>query len=247
MMPAGSRGAFAPSIALTLLMLVVCAAFVRLGWWQWHRWRASDAAWTSFARGADAVEPLGSRTLEEVARFQRVSVGGRFDSAHQFLLDNRSYRGQPGYEVLTPLKRADGRVLLVDRGWVPFTGSRARLPDVSLADTPQVTVSGRAADLPAPGLALGRAPPAAEGPWPRVTSFPDADELARALGSPLAPRILLLDPGAPFGFVREWQPPGMSPLRHLSYAIQWWCLAALAIVLWSVLTVRRARQRALRP
>jgi surfeit locus 1 family protein len=247
MMPARSRGASAPSIALTLLTLIVCAAFVRLGVWQWHRWQESDAAWSSFARGADAVQPLGERTLDEVARFQRVSVSGRLDGAHQFLLDNRSSGGQPGYEVLTPLRRDDGRILLVDRGWVPFTGSRARLPDVSLADTAQLTVSGRAAELPSPGLALGRAAPAAEGPWPRVTSFPQPQELARALGVPLGARILLLDPGTPFGFVRDWQPPGMSPLRHLSYAIQWWCLAALAIVLWTVLTVRRARQQAPRP
>jgi surfeit locus 1 family protein len=236
-----ARGAFSPSLALTLLMLALCAAFVRLGGWQWHRWRESDAAWTRFARGADTVEPLGARALEQVARFQRVSVSGRLDGLHQFLLDNRSYQGRPGYEVLTPLEREDGRALLVDRGWVPFTGSRARLPEVSLAGRPQVTLSGRAADLPSPGLALGRAPPAATGPWPRVTSFPDAQQLAAALGVPLGARILLLDPTAPFGFVRAWQPPGMTPLRHLSYAIQWWCLAALALVLWSVVGVRRGR------
>jgi cytochrome oxidase assembly protein ShyY1 len=41
--------------------------------------------------------------------------------------------------------------------------------------------------------------------------------------------------------VRDWQPPGMSPLRHLSYAIQWWCFAALALVIFAVLSVRRAR------
>ena len=50
-----------------------------------------------------------------------------------------------------------------------------------------------------------------------------------------------LDPGAPDGYLREWQPPGLAPLRHLSYAIQWWCFAALAVVVWAVFGVRRAR------
>jgi len=229
---------------MTLLTLGACALFVRLGFWQWHRWQTSDAAWTRFARGADAVRPLGARALGEVALFQRVSVVGTLDGRRQFLLDNRSYRGNPGYEVLTPLTRADGRVLLVDRGWVAFTGSRARLPEVSLADATPVTLSGRVAELPSPGLAIGRAPPAPRDPWPKVTSFPDMPELAAALGEPLDERILLLDPAAPSGLTRDWQPPGMSPLRHLSYAIQWWCFAALAVVLWALLLWRSRRAAA---
>ena len=229
---------------MTLLMLAACALFVRLGVWQWHRWQTSDAAWTRFARGTDAVQPLGTRALGEVTLFQRVSVEGTLDGRHQFLLDNRSYRGSPGYEVLTPLKRADGRVLLVDRGWVAFTGSRSRLPDVSLGEATPVSLSGRVADLPSPGLAIGRAPPAPRDPWPKVTNFPDIPQLAAALGEPLDERILLLDPGAPMGLTRDWQPPGMSPLRHLSYAIQWWCFAALAVVLWAVLRWRSTRAAA---
>jgi surfeit locus 1 family protein len=227
--------------AMTLLTLALCVLFVRLGLWQWHRWQAADAAWTRFTRGADVLEPLGTRGLSEVARFQRVSLTGTLDGAHQFLLDNRSYRGSPGYEVLTPLRRADGRMLLVDRGWVAFTGSRSHLPDVRLAEPAAVVLTGRIADLPSAGLASGRAAPAARDPWPRVTSFPTLAELSASLGAPLEPRILWLDPGAPFGFVRDWQPPGLPPLRHLSYAVQWWCFAALALALWALFAVRRAR------
>ena len=232
---------FAPAAGLTLLSLVLCALFVRLGFWQWHRWVLSDAAWTRFARGADATQPLGVRALEDVTLYQRVSVTGRLDGQHQFLLDNRSYQGRPGYEVLTPLTLPAGAVLLIDRGWVPFSGARARLPDVKLTDETSVTLSGRVADLPSAGLASGRAAPKPADPWPKVTSFPRAEELAGALGVRLGARILLLDPSAPHGYLRDWQPPGMAPLRHLSYAIQWWCLAALIVIVWGVLAVRRAR------
>ncbi len=232
---------FAPSPGMTLLTLLACALFVRLGLWQWQRWVLSDADWTRFAHGADAVQPLGARTLADVALYQRVSVTGQLDGQHQFLLDNRSYRGRPGYEVLTPLTRSGGGVLLVDRGWVPFTGARAVLPDVGLGAEASVTLSGRVAALPSAGLASGRAPPDPRDPWPKVTSFPRAGELAGVLGVPLPERILLLDPGAPEGYVRDWQPPGLAPLRHLSYAIQWWCFAALAVVVWAVMSVRRAR------
>jgi surfeit locus 1 family protein len=248
-MPADAASAerrFAPSPLATLVALILAALCVRLGFWQWHRGLERQEAWTRFARGAERVldleprEGTRERTIDVAALglYQRVRLRGRLDGAHQFLLDNRTYRGSAGYEVLTPLAREGAPALLVDRGWVPFTGSRARLPQVSLTAQAPVTLTGRIAELPAPGLASGRAAPDPGAPWPKLTSYPSLAELSAALGEPLAPRILLLDPGEPFGFVRDWQPPGLPPLRHFSYAIQWWIFAALALGGWVLLSVR---------
>jgi len=235
------RRSFAPTPGFTVLALLSCALFIRLGVWQWHRGLERQAEWSRFARGTDVLTPLGDRALTDLPLYQRLSVTGTFDGAHQFLLDNRSYRGRAGYEVLTPLQRASGRALLVDRGWVPFTGSRRTLPSVTVAASTALTLSGRAANLPSAGLASGTAAPGSSDPWPKVTSFPTAEELAHALGEPVESRILLLDAQAPQGYVRDWQPPGMAPLRHFSYAIQWWCFAALALVVWGVMSSRRGR------
>jgi hypothetical protein len=43
-------------------------------------------------------------------------------------------------------------------------------------------------------------------------------------------RIVLLDPGAADGYVRDWQPPGVPPARHWAYAIQWWLFAVTLVV-----------------
>jgi len=235
-----SRGAFAPTPGFTLLALLLAALFIRLGVWQWHKGVEREAQWTRFAQGGEAVLALGTRPVEDVPLFQRVSVSGTLDGAHQFLLDNRSWRGHAGYEVLTPLLRGAAPALLVDRGWVAFSGTRARPPDVSLSGIhAPLELTGRLALLPSPGLASGRAAPSSADPWPKVTSYPDMAQLAAALGVPLSPRILLLDPAAPFGYVREWQPPGLAPLRNFSYAVQWWSFAALSLVLWALLSRRR--------
>jgi surfeit locus 1 family protein len=109
---------------------------------------------------------------------------------------------------------------------------------VALTAPASVTLSGRLALLPSPGLALGRAPPA--GAWPKVTSFPDMAQLSAALGAQLPPRILLLDADAPFGYTRDWPMPGLAPLRHFSYAIQWWSFALLALIVWGVTSRRPA-------
>jgi len=238
----GLRRSTLTRLGFALLALAACLACVRAGFWQWHKGADREGQWQRFAQGAAQVIPLGSAALASVPLYQRVSLTGTLDGAHQFLLDNRSYQERAGYEVLTPLARPGGGVVLVDRGWVPFTGSRAHLPEVSLAAGPAVTLTGRVDTLPSAGLSLGHAAPA--GAWPKVTAFPSMDELAAALGSALEPRLLLLDPQAPDGYVRDWRPPGMSPLRHYSYAIQWWSFAALAVLAWGVMTVRHSRGRA---
>ena len=231
----GAGRVFAPNWRFTLVALLLAAAFARLGVWQWQRGEQRQASAARFARGADAVLELGTRAPEELPLYQRVAVAGALDGTRQFLLDNRIFEGRAGYEVLTPLARAGAAVILIDRGWVPFSGSRAHLPDVSVPAGP-VRLTGRLATLPAPGLASGRAPP--QGPWPEVTSYPDMAQLGNALGVPVASRIVLLDPREPFGYVRVWQPPGLSPLRHFSYAVQWWSFALLTLVIWVVVSRR---------
>jgi len=242
---------FAPRWAMTALAAALCVLFVRLGDWQWDKGILRRAEWAAFARGADAPVALGARDTAAVPRFERVRVQGRFDPAHQFLLDNLVHDGAAGYEVLTPFALNDGRMLLVDRGWVPFSGYRSRLPDVRFAASAPLVLTGRIDALPAPGLSLGRTAPAPGASWPKVTSYPDMHELAHALGVPLEPRILLLDPHDPYGYVRDWQPPGISPDRNISYAVQWWGFAVTLIVIWAVTSApktsaakaRRPRER----
>lgn len=233
----------APVWLLALLAAALVVAFIQLGRWQWHRGAASAASREAFARGADAVEVLGSSRLGDVARFARVSTSGHYRADRQFLLDNRTHNGAPGYEVLTPLELTDGRIVLVDRGWVAFTGSRARLPDIDFAAPALVTVVGRVSNLPSAGLALGRAAPALTGSWPRLTSYPRMSELDTAFGHAFEERILLLDPAQSYGYLREWTPPGLPPERHWAYAIQWWLFAATLVVIWTTMTLRRARRK----
>ena len=236
----GSR-TFAPSWGMTLLTLALMLAFGALGRWQWQKGNLRELQSEAFARGTERAEPLGTRTLADVQRFHRISVTGRFDPAHQFLLDNRTRDGRAGYEVLTPLVRGDRPMILVNRGWVPFSGFREKLPDVSLPGEASVEVVGRVDELPSEGLQSGRAPPAASAPWPKVTSYPHAAELIALLGRPAEGRILLLDAGQPNGYLRDWQPPGLPAIRHWSYGVQWFAFALLAMVLWVILGMRQDR------
>lgn len=221
-----------------LITAAVIPLFVGLGFWQWHRGEYRSAQWADFARADLPAVETSAATLSRLPRFTRVRVSGEFDATRQFLLDNISHDGVPGYQVLSVLRLADGSRLLVNRGWLPFSGYRERLPDITLAAGAQ-TLTGRLSTLPTPGIAAGREPPPLEGGWPRLTSFPLQQELQRALGEPLLAPVLLLDAGAGPGYLRDWRPPGISPERNYSYAVQWWSFAVLALAMFIGFNLKR--------
>jgi len=230
---------FAPRWQWTLAIVLVVPLFVSLGRWQWHRGEHRSVQWAEFSRTDVPAVEASAASLGQLERFTRVRVRGEFDTQKQFLLDNISHEGAPGYEVLSVLKLADGSQLLVNRGWLPFTGYRDRLPEISFDASGVQVLTGRLSTLPVAGMASGRQPPALEGPWPRITSFPAHEELQRAWGAELLQPVLLLDAGGAPGYLRDWRPPGISPDRNYSYAVQWWAFALLAVAMYIGLNLKR--------
>jgi surfeit locus 1 family protein len=222
---------FAPGPLMTLATVALLALFLSLGRWQWQRGVDRQAQWDAFARGGGPAVSATGPGLAKLGRFTRVALRGAYDGEKQFLLDNRSFEGRPGYEVLTILRLGDGDAIPVDRGWIPFDGYRARLPLIPVGSE-QRQVLGRIDHLPSGGLESGRAAPATSGSWPRLTSFPGTADLQAAYGARLLNGMVLLDAGEPDGYLRKWQPPGLEPERHKSYAIQWWGFAVLLLVLY---------------
>jgi surfeit locus 1 family protein len=209
--------------------------------WQWQRAEEKSVLFAAFAGGSvgAVLDRLPADDEFRAVRYRRVRLSGSYDADQQILLDNRPEAGRPGYEVLTPLRLADGSAVLVNRGWVPADGDRRRLPDVGVARG-DVTISGRVDGLPQPGVRLTAAVAPASDPWPRRMFFPDAEAAGKALGYPVRGYQLLLDPGIPDGFRRDWRPAEFGPDRHLGYAVQWAGLGLTAVVFWIVLSIRRS-------
>lgn len=233
---------FAPTLFATVLTLAGILLFGRLGLWQIDRAREKATLQEQYEVGQSSVVELNRASSAALPRFQRVRARGQFDSAHQILLDNMpSAMGQPGYRVVTPLELEDGSWLLVDRGWRPMGPTRAQIPDVSVPQETRV-ISGQLDTLPRPGLRMGEQQVPQEGPWPRVMSYPDAAAAERVLGRKVLPGLVLLDSDQPDGYERAWQVRyDLGPERHIGYAVQWFAFAVIAVVIYVVLGIRRAR------
>lgn len=225
-----------------LLAVAGVSVGVTAGLWQLGRAGEKRDLEARFAAGgaSGALQQLVSSEVAAEFRYRTVRLTGHYDPDHQLLLDNISHGRQPGYQVLTPFATAEGAVL-VNRGWVPANGDRRILPDIRVgSETREVT--GRIEWLPRPGIELAEVAPPPDAPWPRRLLFPTSEQAAAQLGVPLRNYQLLLDPAAPDGYVREWQPGGMAPDRHLAYAVQWFGLALTVVVIYFVLVLRNGKQ-----
>ncbi|MBH5391621.1 SURF1 family protein [Bradyrhizobium diversitatis] len=124
--PGGERSEAvrAPSLWLTALLLIAFAILVALGVWQIERraWKLAliDRVEQRVHAPAQPVPSPASWPTIGAANdeYRHVHVSGRFLHDRETLVQAVTEEG-PGYWVLTPLKRSDGTLVLINRGFVP--------------------------------------------------------------------------------------------------------------------------------
>jgi surfeit locus 1 family protein len=214
-MPAGYS--FRPRAWAFALAAAGCAAGIALGNWQ------TDRALQKRAAGASV---------------EQVALRGEFDPRYTVYLDNKIYRGRPGYHIVQPLRFAGGRHVLVNRGWAPAGATREQLPEIR---TPagENSLSGVRLQRFAQAYTPGEAKP--EGKvWQNVTN----ENFSARSGLALEPYVIEQHSAADDGLVRDWPPAEIGAEKNEAYALQWYALAALSVILFFVLNIRREKPQA---
>lgn len=225
-----------------LLALLLAGGFAGLGAWQSRRAVEKQSLLDEAARvlaGRNA-QPLSEAANPARVRAVEWAAGeGRFDARGPLWLDNQQRDGRVGVRAYRIFIPTEGAPLLVELGWLPLPGDRA-LPAIERPDG-VVTVSGLLSPPPSAGLALGPALAAQGDGW--LMARVDVADVARATGlsTPLAPRVLRLDPDVPFGYARDLAllSNTLSPEKHRGYAVQWFALALTVLATALILTFRR--------
>lgn len=229
-------------IGLTLFTIAVIATCLRLGLWQLDRLEGRRDANARYEEGLS--EP--PRALEALLgdggqlAYRHAVASGRYDTEREVILYGRTLDGRAGNHVLTPLVLADGRAIVVDRGWVPIEMDS---PPVAAADPPEGDVEVRGtlfADQP------GGAGTAQEDVG-RVTTVRSVDLEAIGRDAPydLVPWFLQLRSQSPAaGDLPVPTPePELTEGPHLSYAFQWFAFATIAAVGYVILVRREVADR----
>jgi surfeit locus 1 family protein len=208
------------------------AAFVTLGVWQVDRAAQKERLFAAFA-GADAAQPVtleAARRLHDPLHFPRVTVRGRYDPEHTYLLVDQTHDGQVGSVAYALFEPADGSTaLLVNRGFV-VSKDRGAESDVPPPPAGEQELRGLYTPPPGSGLHLGGNPLPRQKSWPKQSIYLDVREIAADAGRSIDEKVLLLDPEQGSGFVRQWRPNVFPPERHRAYAFTWFTLAAVVVV-----------------
>jgi surfeit locus 1 family protein len=167
-------------------------------------------------------------------RFRRLRVVGTPDYDHELILAARSHNGSPGVNLLTPVRIA-GRdtALLVNRGWV-YAPDGATIDEAKFRERDSVFV-GYADEYPSPTGASYSGKPS-------VLARLGADAAARAVPYPIALFYVVAlgdSTGAADRPARLTVPP-LDEGPHLSYAIQWFSFAVIALA-GAAFVVKQAR------
>ncbi len=226
--------------ALAGFMALVALVCVGLGTFEIHRFQQKrHGNGVLRANAHAAVTPLTPALVPMVGkgpapgalafRYRTVRVSGTYLLGDEQYVDDQSQGGRPGFFVLTPLQTAAG-TLLVARGFVPATPSGTRPASVAPAPAGAVEVTGRLQAAQTGDDQLGRL---GHG---EITSINPARQ-SRRLGQPVFDAYLTLAAGQPGTSGLAVVPPpslsnptgGAGELQLLSYVVQWYAFALLAL------------------
>ncbi|MFF9276538.1 SURF1 family cytochrome oxidase biogenesis protein [Streptomyces griseosporeus] len=237
-------------VILTLVALLLIPTMIRLGIWQMHRYDERSARNQLVSDALDAkpvpVESLTSpgHTVTKLQRYRSVTAVGRFDTAHEQVVRRRVNADEEvGFHVLTPFVLTDGKVVLVNRGWIPADGpSQTAFPKVPAPPAGTVTVTGRL--MPDETTEASGIKDIKDLPDRQIMLINSAQEARRLGASVLGGYVAMTAPEPRGGTPEQVGKPGMenAPLNY-AYAIQWWLFSAAVPVGWFVLVRREARDR----
>ncbi len=222
-------GRWAIYVSLAIVFAIACAF---LSNWQFSRneERSADLALIEANYDAEPVPVAsvlaGTTDFDPETEWLPVVLQGRYLPEQQLLVRNRPHGGTSAFEVLTPLQLDDGRVFLVNRGWVPPASDSSDPASVPAPPPGEVSVTVRLR----PGEATpvsGRGAPAGQVP---VIDLPAIAETTGASTVTAAYGLMVSEDPAPAERPAALASPAEDPGPYLSYAIQWILFAIMGFV-----------------
>ncbi|WP_073952328.1 SURF1 family cytochrome oxidase biogenesis protein [Streptomyces kebangsaanensis] len=237
-------------VILTIVAIALIPAMIRLGFWQLHR-HEHRVALNEVISASLAARPVPAEsltapgaTVKHADLYRKVTAKGHFDTANEEVVRRRTNADDKvGYHVLTPFVLEDGKVLMVNRGWVPADASQTAFPKIPAPERGEITVTGRLMpDETTADSGIKNVKGLPERQVMLINSVQQAERLGEEV---LGGYVQLTSPVPKDGSPELLPEPEHSDIGpHLAYAVQWWLFAAGVPVGWVVLLRREARERA---
>jgi len=226
------------TMGFAALVLSVAGACIGLGRWQLRRLAERRAHNLEVLRAREAPPvnlndepPAGNRIAAEELVYRRVSTAGTYDHSRAIVLRGRVFQGTPGVYLVTPLILAGkDTAVLVNRGFVPAADA-FHIDHTELDRPASTTVTGVAILIPVLPDEEGAVPIVSDGDttWRRL----ERRAVTSRFPYPVLPVVIMADPSSDStgsGYPLGLGPEPITDGPHLSYAIQWFSFAAIALI-----------------
>ncbi len=219
----------------TVMVLFFVILMTNMGFWQIRR-AAEKEQLLELLADDNITDVTQKSQIKNLPKYANVKLKGHFLNAPQLLLDNKVSEGQQGYHVFTPFV-VDGMNinLLINRGWVAKNDFST---DLLMINNSPMIIQGKLNTPPQVGIQLGEIELENDKPIQVMTYFDEdkvtgfmQEQLCKSLDCVVSRKILLLDENQKQGFKREWNPVIMQPSKHIAYAVQWFAMTIVLIVI----------------
>ncbi len=228
-----------------VLTVVVFIVLVNLGLWQLSRGEEKQASEQQLElRHTMAPISLGA-ALEKYPIEQMTGLKVKVELSPSdnmtFLLDNQTHQGKVGYLAYQLMREQHGHWILLERGFVPAPSERSELPQVDWLSSSQVFV-GR---LYRKSLNPLSSDLSIEPQTPHRIQNLNLIQLSQWLGEPILPMAFQPQQES-WPYPQPWVPFPLSAEKHFGYAVQWFAMATVLLVIALTLCVRLLKARRLR-
>jgi len=231
---------FTPSWVMSLLTIFAIFLFVRLGFWQLERAQEKKqmlAAMRQFAK-LPPIDLVLNNKLP--AQYQQIKINGNY-LPQVLLLDNQHRNHNFGYDVISLLRTNNGKIILVDRGWVAGDITRRIYPQIK-NPTGNISIAGSVYYPSSKNWVLGQAIEEKTNDLAIIESL-DTKLLGQFLHKSVYPFIIRLNRDIAYGYMREWAIVSMPPNRHYAYAFQWFAIAIAVLVIFIGLNFKKESKK----
>ena len=161
---------------------------------------------------------------EDNLKYRTVNLYGEFGQ-ESYLLDNRLYRQEAGYEVFTTFETSENSVFLINRGWI--SKEDFNYDEDILLKEKGISIQGLLSPFTRFGLNL--VDESYEDAWPKLVQQIDYEAAKKDLGANINNSVIQLSAGSSGALEPIWKPVDLKPSRHYGYALQWFGLAIVLI------------------
>jgi surfeit locus 1 family protein len=207
----------------SFLILATIVFLMSLGFWQLDRADQKRTIEASIQKANTGVVELIVNQNELLSKeYYEVRLQGSYISDKQFIYDNQIVDQVSGYYVLTPfVLTGQSNAVLVNRGFIPWNGSRDKLADIDV-DSASREIKVQVSN-PIKRIELKTSDISNQ--FPVLIQAIDFDVIEEISSTSFVDIIGLLDSSSADGFVRKWEPYTGSIEKHIGYAIQWFLMA----------------------